>query len=203
MVTSVDTEGVARTPIELIGQAIIIDADYGFSDFHNRLRSLVVTIERSGSKVDLSSLMRTMYLDPRRQMYKAAASVLVDKYSSLEFFKIVRRQLLREELCAHTIIPRSMEEAAKSLVLEEILQPHLQRVMNGDMGSLVVLFQKEAYRDLSLMYELISLVDKDVQPLKSLWRNWLRTRVELVPSENNGGVQGNRVTEPRRFEATG
>lgn len=123
-------------------------------------------------------------------MYKAAAPVLVNRCSPLEFFKIVRRQLRREELCAHTIIPRSMEEAAKSLVLEEILQPHLQRVINGDMGSLAVLFQKEACRDLSLMFEVISLVDKDVQPLKSLWRNWLRTQVEWVPSENNSGVQG-------------
>lgn len=131
-------------------------------------------------------------------MYKAAAPVLVDKYSPLDFCKIVRRQLSRGEVGAHTIIPRTMEEAAKFLVLEEILQPHLQRVMNGDVGSLVVLFQKEAYQDLSLMYELISLVDKDVQPLKSLWRNWLRTQVESVPSEDNGGVQEKSVLSKSR-----
>lgn len=61
MMTGVHIEGGARTPTELIGQAVIMNVDYGFLDFYNRLRSFLVTIERSDFEVDRSSLMCTYH----------------------------------------------------------------------------------------------------------------------------------------------
>ncbi|TDZ15582.1 hypothetical protein Cob_v011511 [Colletotrichum orbiculare MAFF 240422] len=130
---------------------------------------LCETLTNSNGRL-FHDVVGSAYLAAAGSFYAAEARTLAAGSSAVEFCAAVQRWLEEEAARCGSVLPAHMYGDVEAMVVDTVLRPHLDAVLDYDAEGVADLFDSEPVRQLSTMHRLAALVGSEDKVIPGVFK---------------------------------
>ncbi|TDZ54223.1 hypothetical protein CTRI78_v006419 [Colletotrichum trifolii] len=136
---------------------------------------LCETLTNSNGRL-FHDVVGSAYLAAAGRFYAAEARTLAAGSSAVEFCAAVQRWLDEESARCGSVLPAHMYGDVEAMVVDTVLRPHLDAVLDYDVEGVADLFDSEPVRQLSTMHRLAALVGSEDKVIPAVFKKAAENR---------------------------